>query len=429
MGKQRSLRSKAIHLVSGLTTVLLNPISDKLSNKSSSGDEAEAQRNLESISEEAEDSVNEPDTSSFTAFLYSLLKDDYFAVESEDGQQSKSAAVADEHEHEAEAEPLAEHENVNVVRESGAKRGLFSRGKQSLGRAMNYATRLALFRSQASERKPSSPTSNDDDNYSKDDGADMKPVESNNEALLMVDLPDMTESSALLSMKTRIKLYASLPALVRGKKWVLLYRCWFIVSLHLDWCTVTCVAMVSLSLAVHGGMAFHSQPFTEKAISTLALVCWYHLLLPICESLVSMFQAVGDRAGAVFGGVVVCPLNPCKSRRYQGSNSTFLFSDAHGEPVIYRPTGANRYYTLCSPDFLALGGGLHFALYLDNDLLNGSSAASETYGNPCLALSQDFEVKEVELWGFALTSQYEQMLAVSQNEAPGICRWSVVRSQ
>lgn len=387
MGKQRSLRSKAIHLVSGLTTVLLNPISDKPSNKSSSGDEAEAQRNLESISEEAEDSVNEPDTSSFTAFLYSLLKDDYFAVESEDGQQSKSAAVAEEHEHEPEPEPLAEPENVKVVRESGVKRGLFSRGKQSLGRAMNYATRLALFRSQASQRKPSSPASNDDDNYSKDDGADMKPVESNNEALLMVDLPDMTEPSALLSMKTRIKLYASLPALVRGKKWVLLY-----------------------STRRHG-----------ISLSTL------YRKSNLCPGL--SLLAVGDRAGAVFGGVVVCPLNPCKSRRYQGSNSTFLFSDAHGEPVIYRPTGANRYYTLCSPDFLALGGGLHFALYLDNDLLNGSSAASETYGNPCLALSQDFEVKEVELWGFALTSQYEQMLAVSQNESPGICTWSVVRSQ
>jgi len=30
--------------------------------------------------------------------------------------------------------------------------------------------------------------------------------------------------------------------------------------------------------------------------------------------------------------------------------------------------GANRYFTVCSPDFLALGGGGHFALYLDGDL-------------------------------------------------------------
>lgn len=35
------------------------------------------------------------------------------------------------------------------------------------------------------------------------------------------------------------------------------------------------------------------------------------------------------------------------------------------------------------------------------DRLNGSSSVSETYGNPCLANSEDFEVKEVEVhFGF-----------------------------
>lgn len=333
MGKLRSFRSRAARLVSGLTTVLLNPISDKPSdNNPSSGDEeAEGERNLESVSVEVEDSetsVNGPDTSSFTAFLYSLLKDDYFTVESEDGQPSKEATETDEHG--PELEPVAVPESVNVVRESGGKRGLFSRGKQSLGKAMNYAARLALFRSQASERKPSSPTSPNDKNESKDVGEDLKPVvESKNEnSLWMADLPDMTEASVLLSLKAQGKVYASLPALVRGKKWVLLY-----------------------STRRHG-----------ISLSTL------YRRSALCPGL--SLLVVGDRRGAVFGGVVEAPLNPCKSRRYQGSNSTFLFSDARGEPVIYRPTGANRYYTLCSPDFLALGGGLHFALYLDNDLQN-----------------------------------------------------------
>jgi hypothetical protein len=30
--------------------------------------------------------------------------------------------------------------------------------------------------------------------------------------------------------------------------------------------------------------------------------------------------------------------------------------------------GANNYFTVCSTDYLALGGGGHFALYLDGDL-------------------------------------------------------------
>ena len=34
----------------------------------------------------------------------------------------------------------------------------------------------------------------------------------------------------------------------------------------------------------------------------------------------------------------------------------------------YVQAGVNRYFTLCSTEFLALGGGGHFALYLDGDL-------------------------------------------------------------
>ncbi|PRQ48719.1 putative TLDc domain-containing protein [Rosa chinensis] len=80
-----------------------------------------------------------------------------------------------------------------------------------------------------------------------------------------------------------------------------------------------------------------------------------------------------------------------------------------------RAKGANRYFTLCATAFLAIGGGGHFALYLNSDLLSGSTSVSETYGNPCLANSLDFDVKEVEgLWGFVYATKYE---------APGICRW------
>nr|KAJ0192831.1 hypothetical protein LSAT_V11C800454640 [Lactuca sativa] len=68
--------------------------------------------------------------------------------------------------------------------------------------------------------------------------------------------------------------------------------------------------------------------------------------------------------------------------------------------LIVHLLGVNRYFTLCSTEYLALGGGNHFALYLDSDLLNGSSLASETYGNSCLSHTQEFEVKEIELCGW-----------------------------
>ncbi|KAJ6305481.1 hypothetical protein OIU78_020921 [Salix suchowensis] len=183
-----------------------------------------------------------------------------------------------------------------------------------------------------------------------------------------------------MKKKTRGTLYDSLPALVQGRKWLLLYSTWR----H----------GISLSTLYRRSMLWPGP----------------------------CLLAVGDRKGAVFGGLVEAPLRPT-TKKYQGSNSTFVFTNTPGYPVIFHPTGANRYFTLCSTAFLAIGGGGHFAIYLDSDLLNGSSSVSETYGNPCLAHSEAFEVKEVELWGFVHGSRYEEILDLSRTEAPGICRF------
>ncbi|RYR50382.1 hypothetical protein Ahy_A07g036978 isoform A [Arachis hypogaea] len=78
-------------------------------------------------------------------------------------------------------------------------------------------------------------------------------------------------------------------------------------------------------------------------------------------------KVVGDRIGAVFGSLVEVPLRP-SNKKYQGTNSTFVFTNISSHPVIYRPTGLNRYFTLCNIEFLAIGGGSHFAVYLDGDL-------------------------------------------------------------
>nr|CAB3448075.1 unnamed protein product [Digitaria exilis]CAB3504528.1 unnamed protein product [Digitaria exilis] len=132
---------------------------------------------------------------------------------------------------------------------------------------------------------------------------------------------------------------------------------------------------------------------------------------------------VGDKKGTVFGGLVEAPLQPSSSKKYQGTNNCFVFTNLHDRPVIYRPTGANNYFTVCSTEYLALGGGGHFALYLDADLLTGSSSNSETFNNECLSHSPEFSVKDVELWGFVYPSKYEEMLTLCRTEKPGICRW------
>ncbi|KAA8530860.1 hypothetical protein F0562_005516 [Nyssa sinensis] len=290
---------------------------------------------LESITEESSgDLVDGPDTSSFTAFLYSLLSS------SESGDNSKL---------------------------------------DSQNEAIYQAARFGGYQNQASDRKGSSEMIINDGIDSEVVGDEGIPMQAFNEPVPLDNLPEISEPSLLLSAKTRSALYIALPAPIQGRKWVLLYSTWR-----------------------HGIL-----------LSTL-----YRRSM-ICPGL--SLLVVGDRKGAVFGGLVEAPLRPTNKRKYQGTNNTFVFTNTTGHPVIFRPTGMNRYFTLCSTDFLALGGGSHFALYLDG--LSGSSSASETYGNSCLAHSEDFEVKEVELWGFVYASKYEEMISLLRTEAPGICQW------
>uniref|UniRef100_A0A6N2LY15 Oxidation resistance protein 1 n=1 Tax=Salix viminalis TaxID=40686 RepID=A0A6N2LY15_SALVM len=208
----------------------------------------------------------------------------------------------------------------NVAKESGTKKGSHSRAKQSL-RAIYEATRIGRYQSQEHEENSDLKIAGADDS----DEVEMKSMLKQNmkEPVAFGDLPDISEPSLLLSEKTRGTLYDSLPALVQGRKWLLLYSTWR----H----------GISLSTLYRRSMLWPGP----------------------------CLLAVGDRKGAVFGGLVEAPLRPA-NKKYQGSNSTFVFTNKPGYPVIFHPTGANRYFTLCSTAFLAIGGGGHFALYLDN---------------------------------------------------------------
>lgn len=295
MGRQQSLRNKAAHFVSDLTTVILNPISDKPSKPhphppTPHEDVSESKiSQLESINEEGSgDLVDGPDTSSFSAFLYSLLS----SSETED--KSKSDEQKNDEVESGDLQP------DNVIKESGGKKSLFSRGKQSLGRAMYKAARIGGYRSQ--DRKGDSEMKVDGNDAAELAGVEMKNVQNEKECLALIEVPDISEPSLLLSEKTRSALYASLPTLVQGRKWLLLYSTWR-----------------------HG-----------ISLSTLYR---RSMLWPGSSLLV-----VGDRRGAVFGGMVEAPLRPTDKRRYQGTNDTFVFTNKPGHPVVFRPTGT--YYCI-----------------------------------------------------------------------------------
>lgn len=177
-------------------------------------------------------------------------------------------------------------------------------------------------------------------------------------------LPHLSDESSFLSDSLCEFVDASLPTLVKGCQWILLYS-------------------------------------TEKhGISLLTLLRKSADLPGPC------LLVTGDMQGAVFGGLLNGPLIPTPKKKYQGTNETFVFTTLYGAPRLFRPTGANRYYYLCMNDLLAFGGGDNFALCVDGDLLNGTSGPSETFGNLCLAYSPEFSLKNVELWGFTHLSRY-----------------------
>ncbi|WCJ24117.1 TLD-domain containing nucleolar protein [Euphorbia peplus] len=177
-------------------------------------------------------------------------------------------------------------------------------------------------------------------------------------------LSNLMDESSFISPELFEFLHSSLPNIVKGCKWVLAYS--------------TLKHGISLRTLIR-----KSADFPGPCV-----------------------LVVGDRQGAVFGGLLNCPLQPTPKRKYQGTVQSFVFTTIYGEPRLFRPTGANRYYYMCLNDLLALGGGSSFALCLDGDLLNGTSGPSETYGNMCLAHKPEFDIKNVELWGFTHSSRY-----------------------
>ncbi|PIA55194.1 hypothetical protein AQUCO_00800135v1 [Aquilegia coerulea] len=201
-----SFPKKAAHLVSDLTTVLLNPISD--SEHTMEKDKS----HQESITEDdSEVTIYGPDTSSFTAFLYSLLT------------SSESASCSnEENQNQFLADDTNELASQQGIEQSSKRKSLFSRGKQSLGRAI-YQVALSNGYNQVSDNKVDRNTKHDGSNHF---GLEMGSLQPRVETVSQYRLPDISEPSLLLSEKARSSLHASLPVVVQGRKWVLLYSTW-----------------------------------------------------------------------------------------------------------------------------------------------------------------------------------------------------------
>ncbi|KAJ8906107.1 hypothetical protein NDN08_002606 [Rhodosorus marinus] len=116
-----------------------------------------------------------------------------------------------------------------------------------------------------------------------------------------------------------------------------------------------------------------------------------------CEKRSPTFVLIKATNDAVFGGFASAPWKVEKS--YYGTGECFVFS-VIPKFEVFRWTRSNSYFQLSNDVHLAMGGGGHFAFWIDSDFLHGTSDESQTFGNHCLCSSVEFECVSLEAWGF-----------------------------
>lgn len=111
---------------------------------------------------------------------------------------------------------------------------------------------------------------------------------------------------------------------------------------------------------------------------------------------------IQDSRGGIFGVLLTEALRTAERDKYYGNGTMGVWSFCSGTIKFYPWSYKNSYFLLSSKDNLAVGGGGHFAIYLDGDLNHGSSGSCDTFNSPCLAFDEEFQCVACEL--FSLTA-------------------------
>lgn len=111
---------------------------------------------------------------------------------------------------------------------------------------------------------------------------------------------------------------------------------------------------------------------------------------------------VKDDSGNVFGAFVSEEYQHLHKKEFYGTGETFIFTFFKSERIHCFPsTGLNDYYIFSDYSTLSFGcSGEYFSLSFENDFLKGYSRTTETFKNPNLTGSDNFFVKNLELWTF-----------------------------
>ncbi len=141
-------------------------------------------------------------------------------------------------------------------------------------------------------------------------------------------------------------------------------------------------------------IALLSQDLMSSTVSHM-LFCAYY----------SQAACLTSRSNALWCGVSFgTHAEPTYFCRYYGTGECFVFQ-LQPQLLCWRwwqkkmQQTKNDYFQFGTPEALAMGGGPHYAIRLDADLSMGSSGTSSTFGSPCLASQEEFQIGKVELWG------------------------------
>jgi len=107
---------------------------------------------------------------------------------------------------------------------------------------------------------------------------------------------------------------------------------------------------------------------------------------------------VQDTVNHLFGAFVMDPIKQ-KRKAFTSTGESFLFA-LQPRGKIFPWSGVNAFYILATAESIAFGcGDKGYGLWLDGDLLKGSSVACETFSNEPLGSSEFFDCLAVEVWG------------------------------
>ncbi|KAK9196675.1 hypothetical protein WN943_004805 [Citrus x changshan-huyou] len=141
---------------------------------------------------------------------------------------------------------------------------------------------------------------------------------------------------------------------------------------------------------------------------------------------------IKDKEGHIYGGYASQPWE--RHGDFYGDMKSFLFQ-LYPKLAIYRPTGANTDFAVCSqlfmllstlygkcaanfssesiPNGIGFGGRVnHFGLFLSASFDKGHTFTNTTFGNPCLSKTSQIYPEVIECWGVIKRAQQERQDAL-----------------